>query len=117
MTTNVVYFRTDGDRALFFRGVDAAEYADWKAHGVLRGIPGGMAFGKHLATTPAHAIAWRCILPTAGDHDPPRVLRVSFPLAVAYRLFCLGPRIDGIGPAYFAEFEELKAATIDEVQP
>ncbi|HET7505270.1 MAG TPA: hypothetical protein VFK02_29830 [Kofleriaceae bacterium] len=76
-----------------------------------------MEFGKHLATTPQDAIAWRRILPTEGDDAPCHVLQVAIPLGTAERLCFLGPRIDGIGPAYFATFEELESAMITEVQP
>jgi hypothetical protein len=110
-----VHFQIAGDRAFFYRGVDTAEYTDWLAHGVLRPYAGGTEFGKHLATTPGHALEWRRILPTKGDDSPPRVLQVSLPLDVANLLDFLGSRTDGIGPAYFASFKHLEVAIITEV--
>jgi len=95
--------------------VDTAEYRDWLVHGILRPCPGGMEFGKHLAVHVDHALAWRRILPTDQDDDPPRVLQVSFPIDVAKSLDFLGPRLDGIGPAYFATYRQLEVAIITEV--
>lgn len=110
-----MHFQIHGDRAFFFRGVDTAEYSDWLLHSVLRPCPGGMEFGKHLATSAAHALAWRRILSTDRDEHPPRVLQVSLPIDVAKSLEFLGPRLDGIGPAYFATYEQLAVAIITEV--
>lgn len=100
-----MHFQIHGDRALLFRGVDTAEHSDWLVHGVLRPCPGGMEFGKHLAVHVDHALAWRRILPTDQ----------AFPIDVAKSLDFLGPRLDGIGPAYFATYRQLEVAIITEV--
>jgi hypothetical protein len=111
-----LHFQVVEGWGIFYRGVDTAEYEDWKACGQLRPAAGAIE-GKHLAVEPEHAKEWRRILPTEDDPGPIRVLRVSFRLNVANTLYFLGPRIDQIGPAYFAGLEALPLAIIEEFVP
>lgn len=110
------YFDVIGGRGHFFRGLGLAEFEAWKQANMLTPEFGGMEFGKHITVLPKLARRWRELLPEA---DKPggviHILQIALPLEVAQALYFLGPNVDGIGPAYFATYEQLKTAIIEEV--
>lgn len=83
----------------------ALEYADFERNGI-RTNPGGIE-GKHFWGTREHAIEYVGRAAAAYGDDPPfYVVKVTFksPAKVAsYEQHC-----DGVGPAYFADAEELQ---------
>jgi hypothetical protein len=111
-------YAIDRDQAVFFRRVGAPEYAQWLASGRLDPEPGGMALGKHLTTSPDLARAWGALFVSSGwEQTAGHVLEVRLAKAVAQRVHYVGPKTDGIGPCYFATFEQLADAQITEVMP
>lgn len=111
-------YALDGEHAVFFRRVGDRECARWRASGRLEPESGGMAFGKHLTTTPELATAWgRLFLSSGWEQSSGRVLMVRLASAVAQGVDYVGPKVDGIGACYFATFEQLADAQITEVVP
>ena len=71
--------------------------------GVFRPAPNSFATGKFFAETGEDALQWGNVLEGAGNF---RVVEAAFPSSVAQQ-FMRWVRLDGIGPARFATFEEL----------
>jgi hypothetical protein len=92
-----------------YRAVSDAEFADLTASGTFALVPHSLE-GKWLAETPADAETWRCLL---GES---LVIEIEVPDTNANRLFRI-QRLDGIGPARYAELEDLKGATFRKVMP
>lgn len=96
-------------RVTLFRAVSLAEYNDLLAHRRFRVVVGSLE-GKWFATTKSDAEAWgRGFERFSG---PSKVIKVGFPssqIATFDRL----ERLDGIGPAWFAEIDQLADVVID----
>src|SRR5271156_3698591 len=93
---------------LLFRAVSHAEFADVTNHGVLRAGPHSYATGKFFAESGGDALQWGAVLEGVGNF---RILEVEFPKMVADQ-FMRFNRLDNIGPARFARFDELDRPTI-----
>jgi hypothetical protein len=93
---------------LLFRAVSHAEFADVTNHGILRAGPRSYATGKFFAESGGDALGWGIALEGAGNF---RILEVEFPKVVADQ-FMRFNRLDNIGPARFARFDELNRPTI-----
>jgi hypothetical protein len=91
-----------------FRAVSHAEYADVINHGTLRAGPNSYAHGKFFAESGSDALQWGSAFDGPGNF---RVLEVGFTKVVADR-FMRFNRLDNIGPARFARFDELNRPTI-----
>src|SRR6185295_14090088 len=96
---------------LLFRAVSDAELFDIKVSGKLQACPNSLE-GKFLAETPEDAEKWGRLLNGQGKF---RIIAVELPRAEADKLM-RWERLDGIGPARFAELEELTKAVITVVQ-
>jgi hypothetical protein len=91
-----------------FRAVSRAEFADVTNHGIFRPGPNSYATGKFFAEFGGDAMQWSVALEWPGNF---RVLEVEFPRAAADR-FLRFNRLDNIGPARFARFDELNGSPI-----
>lgn len=111
-------YAIDRDQAVFFRRVGEPEYAQWRASGRLEPEPGGMALGKHLTTSPDLARAWGALFVSSRwEQTVGHVLVVRLAKTVAQGVDYVGAKTDGIGPCYFATFEQLAGAQIAEEVP
>jgi hypothetical protein len=93
---------------LLFRAVSHAEFADVTNHGIFRAGPNSYATGKFFAEAGGDALQWGAALEGLGNF---RILGVEFPKVVADQ-FMRFNRLDNIGPARFARFDELNQPTI-----
>ena len=91
-----------------FRAVSHAEYADVMNHGILRAGPNSYVTGKFFAEAGSDALQWGVAFDGPGNV---RVLEVEFPKVVADQ-FMRFSRLDNIGPARFARFDEFNRPTI-----
>jgi hypothetical protein len=99
----------DGAAAVWlFRAVSHAEYADVTNHGILRAGPNSFASGKFFAESGGDALQWGAALDGPGNF---RILEVGFPKVVADQ-FMRFNRLDNIGPARFARFDEFNRPTV-----
>lgn len=109
-------YAIDGQHGVFFRRVGDPELEQWRESGRLQPERGGMALGKHLTTSAELAIAWgRLFVSSRWEETPGRVLEVRLALSVAQEVDYVGSNTDGVGPCYFATFEQLANARITEV--
>ena len=99
-----------------YRAVSEAERRDILAVGRFRIVPASME-GKWLAEQQAHARAWgRAFYPT----EPFWIVAVTVRASVAETFHRSGPNLDDIGPARYAELEQVEGAIItvvEEVRP
>ena len=91
-----------------FRAVSHAEYADVMNHGILRAGPNSYANGKFFAESGGDALQWGAAFDGPGNF---RILEVGFAKVVADQ-FMRFNRLDNIGPARFARFDEFRRPTI-----
>lgn len=98
--------------AVFYRAVSVAEYDDIAATGVLRAGPNSVE-GKHLVATVGHARAFASMLYGEKGHT---IISVEVSDTAAERFFHL-PKLDGVGPAWFAELVDLQGALVRRVMP
>lgn len=96
----------------FYRAVSAAEYEDIDANGALRAGPNSVE-GKHLVGAVEHALAFATLL--YGEQGG-IIVSVELSSAQAERFFHFSMP-DGIGPAWFAELDDLKDAIVRRVTP
>lgn len=109
-------YAIDGPYGVFFRRVGDTEFEQWRESGRLEPERGGMGLGKHLTTSAQLAMAWGRLFVSSGwEKTPGRVLEVRLALSVAQEVDYVGSNTDGIGPCYFATFEQLANARITEV--
>jgi len=95
-----------------FRAVSPFELTDIMTTGEFR--PGSPSFqGKWFAESPTDAAEWGRRLYGA---QPFHLVVVDVPRAVADSLFVL-PNLDGIGPARFAEIDDLPALNATKLGP
>ena len=100
----------------FYRAVSAREYLSWRETGKLGANEGHIESGKHLTTSADYAEMWWQRFKDLGQESGDcYVLQITFPEEVERGLVHLGPRIDGIGPAYFATLEQMELASITTV--
>lgn len=95
-----------------YRAVSLLEFERVMRTGRFTPAPGSLA-GKFFAERPEHAAAWGDRLEGPGNY---RILEVevSAPTADTFRRW---PKLDGIGPARYAEIGELERVVIREVTP
>jgi hypothetical protein len=91
-----------------FRAVSHAEYVDVMRHGILRTGPNSYANGKFFAESGSDALQWGAAFDGPGNF---RILQVDFAKVVADQ-FMRFNRVDNIGPARFARFDEFNRPTI-----
>lgn len=97
------------DDVTLYRAVCIAEHQDLQRTRQFRIIPGSLE-GKWFATTHDDAVAWgKLFAIVSGDF---MVITATFPAALVER-FSFRARLDGIGPAYFAEIDQLRDFVID----
>jgi hypothetical protein len=91
------------------------EHKDWKQTGVLRPAPGHIE-GKHMTISAKLAAEWGRLFQQLGwESGSGRIVKIVFsPKHVGF-IVRLGPKIDNIGPAYFAPADILRHAKITEV--
>ena len=103
---------TEGGAAavvVLYRAVGLSEASDIEAFGGLRAVSGrGFQNGKWFASTQEHAARWGRVMQRADGADarPFRIAEVAIPTSLVGTLRTW-PRLDGIGPAYFAEGNRL----------
>lgn len=100
--------RSSAVTVLLFRAVSHAEFADVTNHGILRAGPNSFAMGKFFAESGGDTLQWAAALEGPGNF---RILEMEFPKMVADQ-FMRFNRLDNIGPARFARFDELNRPTI-----
>lgn len=95
-----------------YRAVSEAEFQDIVSSGQFRLVPGSLE-GKWFAEHPDAAREWgRRFARSSGiPHD--RIVEAEVDAAVANQFF-RRPMLDDIGPARFAEIEQLRGAVIRE---
>lgn len=86
-----------------YRAVSEAEYSDILKTGIFRSGPNSYETGKFFAEYAADAEAWGNAMEGAGNF---RIIQADFPTSNANQ-FMRFERLDGIGPARFATFEQL----------
>lgn len=91
-----------------YRAVSHGEHADLMASGVFRPGPNSYATGKFFAETGEHAAQWGNAMEGAGKF---REIEAQFPKSAADQLM-RWERLDGIGPARFGTFDQLRQPTI-----
>jgi hypothetical protein len=108
-------YRLDGATAVFYRRVSRAELASIRTLGRFSPPQGGIPEGKYLTTTPEFARKWGEQMVACGwEIEGGTVLAVRVSAATAEGICYVG-EIDGIGACYFADFDELAAAEISEL--
>jgi hypothetical protein len=97
-----------------YRAVSFAEYQQLMQSGRFE-IVGSSVEGKYFAESPAAAAEWGIRLFGAGNY---RLVEVTMPAPVAAQFYRL-ERLDGIGPARFAEMWQLEGIELQirEVTP
>lgn len=88
-----------------FRAVSPGEATDALANGFRPG-PNSYSMGKFFAETPEHAAQWGKALEGEGNFQ---ILKAEFPKSTADQ-FMRWERLDSIGPARFATFEQMTTA-------
>lgn len=97
------------DDVTLYRAVCLAEYQDLRRTRRFGTVPGSLE-GKWFATTHDDAVAWgKLFARISGEF---RIIRAIFPRTLAER-FQYRPRLDGIGPAYFADMDQLRDFVMD----
>lgn len=81
---------------------------DIAATGRLRPAPNGFEAGKYFAESAGDATKWGTALEGVGGF---RIVEVVFTAAAAAR-FMRYARLDGIGPARYALFEEMEIVSV-----
>ena len=97
----------------FFRVASPAEFEDLSAYGRFRAGPNS-AEGKYLWNQIEHAQAFRDLLLANGWERECIILKVEVADHLADR-FAQFAKIDGIGPASFAELADLESAVVTRV--
>lgn len=95
-----------------YRAVSQEEFRQLMSTGKFEMAPHALE-GKFFAESPEHAIAWGEALEGAGQY---RVVVVELAATVADELIRWA-RLDGIGPARYANLSQLESATIRQYQP
>jgi hypothetical protein len=90
-----------------YRAVSEEEFQQLLITGKFRIAPHALE-GKFFAEHPEHAAAWGEALEGAGQY---RIVEVELTASVADKLM-RWERLDGIGPARYADLSELESATI-----
>ena len=94
--------RGSGETVQLFRSADAAEFDSIASTGKFSTAPGQME-GKFFATTGAHADQWGQLL-YGGDA---LTVETRIPKSLADQLFLREGKLDGVGPAFYADGEQL----------
>lgn len=97
----------------YFRVASHAEFEDLKAYGRFRAGPTS-AEGKYLWSQIEHARAFRDLLLANGWERECIILKVEVVDELADR-FARFAMMDGIGPASFAELDDLESAVVTRV--
>jgi hypothetical protein len=100
----------DGPVVLLYRAVSLLEFERVMRTGRFTPMPGSLA-GKFFAESPEHAARWGDHLEGPGNF---RILEVEV-LAATADTFRRWPRLDGVGPARYAELRDLEGVVIREV--
>lgn len=95
-----------------YRAVVDAEFQDLMINRQFRAGPNSLG-GKFFAERADDAARWGDLLEGVGNY---RVIEVEIPTEVAEQLM-RWDMLDGIGPARFAEFDQLSDFTFREVKP
>lgn len=95
---------------VLYRAVSLLEFERVMRTGRFTQVPGSLA-GKFFAERPEHAAAWGDRLEGSGNY---RILEVEVSAAAA-DTFRRWAKLDGIGPARYAEIRELEGVVIREV--
>jgi hypothetical protein len=95
---------------LLYRAVSALEFERVMRTGRFAPTPGSLA-GKFFAESPEHAARWGAHLEGPGNF---RILEVEVLVSTA-DTFRRWPRLDGVGPARYAELRDLEGVVIREV--
>jgi RHS repeat-associated protein len=91
-----------------YRAVGSAEFADIMGAGAFQAGPNSYATGKFFAESAADAIRWGNAMEGSGNFS---IIQAEFSSTVANQ-FMRWTRLDGIGPARFATFEQMGKPTI-----
>jgi hypothetical protein len=90
-----------------YRAVSFAEFIQLTQTGRFE-IVGGSVEGKYFAENMTDAAAWGNLLFGASNF---RIVEVILPTSIAAALFRIEP-LDGIGPARFADIEQLEGVAV-----
>ena len=101
-----------GGTTVLYRAVSQAEARQLHATGRFEAGPSSLG-GKWFAETPEHARLWGDILNGVGRST---IIEVELPASRAVKLMRIA-RLDGIGPARYAELDDLAGAVIREHKP
>jgi RHS repeat-associated protein len=96
------------ETTILYRAVSKGEYDDLVANKVFRPGQNSYVTGRFFAETPEAAAEWGTKLEGPGKF---RVIKAEFPKSVADK-FMRWDRLDGIGPARFATFDQIQHFTL-----
>jgi hypothetical protein len=95
---------TTAEMTTLYRAVSEAEYEDLAANQIFRAGPNSIEGGKFFAESAEDAAAWGKELQGPGNF---RIIGVEFPKSAA-DTFMRWQRLDSIGPARYATFDQLQ---------
>jgi hypothetical protein len=99
----------------YYRWMAAAEHENWKQTGILK-LTAGHTQGKYMTISAELAAAWGQLFRQKGwESEAGRIVKIVFSPEHARFVYYIGPKIDNIGPAYFAPAEILEYAEVTEV--